>query len=146
MDCGLLPSMKKETMSTKTFLLAIIAAFLVSNVLTTFWYMIMDAPNVVPFRREAMNYGLLTLNHVIYAALMVYFFPYYRAKHEGVGRAFQFGVLMAAMMYIPQALVIRSIWTVDVNAIFVFNTLAHLVIGGVMGIAIYYLTRKALGS
>ncbi|MBX2874628.1 MAG: hypothetical protein KTR30_21075 [Saprospiraceae bacterium] len=133
-------------MSTKTFLVATIVAFLVSNVLTTFWYMMMDAPNVVPFRRETMNYGLLMLNHMIYAALMVYLFPYYRAKHSGLGRAFQFGVLIAALMYIPQALVIRSIWTVDVNAIFVLNTLAHLVIGGVMGIAINYLTRNALAS
>ena len=96
----------------------------------------MDAPNEVPFRRETMNYGLLMLNHLIYAGLMVYLFPYYWAKHASAAGAFQYGIVIAALMYIPQALVIRSIWTVDVNMIFLLNTLAHLVIGGVMGVAI----------
>ncbi len=126
-------------MPTKTFVLATVVAFLVSNVLTTLWYLLMDAPNVVPFRRETMNYGLLALNHLIYAALMVHFYPYYKAKHSKLGGAFRFGVLIAAIMYIPQALVIRSIWTVDVNTIFILNTLAHLVIGGAMGVTLYYL-------
>lgn len=133
-------------MPTKKFLLATVVAFLVSSVLTTLWYMLMDAPNVVPFRRETMDYGLLTLNHLIYAALMVHFYPYYRVKQNTIGGAFRFGVLIAALMYIPQALVIRSIWTVDVNAIFILNTLAHLVIGGAMGIALYYLTGKSTTS
>lgn len=133
-------------MPTKTFLLATLVAFLVSNVLTTLWYMLMDAPNVVPFRRENMNYGLLTLNHFIYAALMVHFYPHYKTKHSTMGGAFRFGVLIAALMYIPQALVIRSIWTVDVNTIFVLNTLAHLTIGGAMGVVLYFLTRKSTTS
>ena len=130
-------------MPTKTFLLATVVAFLVSNVLTTLWYMLMDAPNVVPFRRETMNYGLLIFNHLIYAALMVHFYPFYRVKHNTISGAFRFGVLIAALMYIPQALVIRSIWTVDVNTIFFLNTLAHLAIGGAMGVALYYLIGKS---
>jgi len=133
-------------MPTKRLILATIAAFLLSNILTTLWYMLMDAPNEVPFRRETMNYGLLTLNHLIYAGLMVYLFPYYWAKNASVAGAFQYGIVIAALMYIPQALVIRSIWTIDVNMIFLLNTLAHLVIGGVMGVAIFYLTRKSLAS
>lgn len=108
--------------------------------------MIMDAPNEVPFRREAMNYGLLMLNHLIYAGLMVYLFPYYQAKHASTAGAFRYGIIIAALMYIPQALVIRSIWTVDVNMIFLLNTLAHLMIGGVMGVAIFYLTRQSSSS
>ena len=133
-------------MPTKTFLIATVVVFLLSNVLTTLWYMLMDAPNVVPFRRETMDYGLLTLNHLIYATLMVHFYPYYKAKHFTIGGAFRFGVLIAALMYIPQALVIRSIWTVDVNTIFVLNALAHLFIGGAMGVALYYLTGKSTTS
>jgi len=126
-------------MTTKRFVLATVIAFLISNILTSLWYMLMDGPNEVPFRRETMNYGLLMANHLIYAGLMVYFYPYYFAQRSTMGAAFIFGVLIAALMFIPQALVVRSIWTVDVNPIFFLNTLAHLVIGGVMAVAIYYL-------
>ncbi len=129
-------------MTTKRFLLATGVAFLISNVLTSLWYMLMDGLNEVPFRRETMNYGLLMANHFIYAGLMVYFYPFYFAQRSTVGAAFVFGVLIAALMFIPQALVVRSIWTVDVNPIFFLNTLAHLVIGGAMGVAIYYLVRR----
>lgn len=126
-------------MTTKRFVLATVIAFLISNILTSLWYMLMDGPNEVPFRRETMNYGLLMANHLIYAGLMVYFYHYHFAQRSTVGAAFIFGVLIAALMFIPQALVVRSIWTVDVNPVFFLNTLAHLVIGGVMAVAIYYL-------
>lgn len=133
-------------MTTKRFVLATVIAFLISNILTSLWYMLMDGPNEVPFRRETMNYGLLMANHLIYAGLMVYFYPYYFAQRSTMGAAFIFGVLIAALMFIPQALVVRSIWTVDVNPIFFLNTLAHLVIGGVMAVAIYYLLLERGGK
>ena len=41
---------------------------------------------------------------------------------------------MAAVMFVPQALVVRSIWMVEIDAIFFVNTVAHLLIGGVMGV------------
>lgn len=126
-------------MTTKRFVLATVSAFLISNILTSLWYMLMDGPNEVPFRRETMNYGLLMANHVIYAGLMVYFYSYHFAQRSTVSAAFIFGVLIAALMFIPQALVVRSIWTVDINPVFFLNTLAHLVIGGVMAVAIFYL-------
>lgn len=133
-------------MTTKRFLLATGVAFLISNVLTSLWYMLMDGPNEVPFRRETMKYGLLMANHLIYAGLMVYFYPFYFAKRSTVGAAFVFGVLIAALMFIPQALVVRSIWMVDVNPVFFLNTLAHLIIGGAMGVAIFYLSGRTSGG
>ncbi len=131
-----------KKMKAKYFLLSMVAAFIVSDVLTTVWYMVMDEANYVSFRREEMNYGLLTLNHLIYAAIMVYFYTFYFAKKPKLSDSFIYGALMAAMMFIPSALVVRSIWTVDVNPIFFLNTLAHLLIGGVMAVVIHLIVRK----
>lgn len=132
-------------MTLKKSLFSLLAAFILSNILTTLWYMLTDEANFVPYRREAMNYGGMMLNHLIYAGIFVYLFPYYYEKYLNLAKGFLFGVLMAAMMFVPQALVVRSIWEVDINTIFFLNTLAHLAIGGVIGLvtALIYGKRKA---
>ena len=135
-------------MSTKKSLLAIVVTFVLSNVLTTVYYMVTDEANMISYRRDEMNYLALMANHLIYAALMVYFFPTYYVKNPVKSRAFVFGVLIAALMFIPQALVVRAIWTVDINTIFFVNTFAHLFIGGIMGtsIALIYGNGQASDS
>jgi membrane associated rhomboid family serine protease len=133
-------------MKTKQFLVATLLAFLASNILTTVYYMIMDEANYVSFRREQMDFGLMILNHLFYAILMVYFYPFYFAKKSTGKDAFVFGALIAAIMFIPSALVIRSIWTVDVNPTFFLNTTAHLVIGGIMGLLIFLVSKKQLSQ
>ena len=121
-------------MSTKKSILAVVAAFLSSNVLTTVYYMITDDANMVPYRRESINYAALMANHLVYALLFVHLFvPYYERQPQRM-RGFVYGVLMAAVMFVPQALVVRGIWKVDINAIFFANTVAHLLIGGIMGL------------
>lgn len=117
-------------------MLSILIAFIISNVLTTVWYMLTDEANMVPYRRAEINYGAMMFQHLIYAGLMVYLFPYYYKEARTKLRAFIFGCLIATIMYIPQAVVIRAIWEVDFNSIFVFNTLAHIIIGGIMGLVI----------
>ncbi len=123
-------------MSTKKTLLSVVVAFLLSNILTTIWYAATDEANYVPYRREEINYLALVLNHLVYAGIMVYFFPYFYAKATQKIRGFAFGVMMATLMFLPQAMVIRAIWAVDFDAIFILNTLAHLIIGGIMGLSL----------
>ncbi|UTW64103.1 hypothetical protein KFE98_08175 [bacterium SCSIO 12741] len=123
-------------MTTKKYILATIAAFFLSNILTTMWYMGADEANMVSFRRPEVNYLGLMANHLIYAGLFVYFFPFFFQSRPVVSRSLVYGILMSAMMFIPSALVVRSIWTVDFNGIFVLNTIAHLVIGAIMGSAV----------
>ena len=135
-------------MSTKKSILAVVAAFLLSNVLTTVYYMITDDANMVPYRRESINYAALMANHLVYALLFVHLFaPYYERQPQRM-RGFVYGVLMAAVMFVPQALVVRGIWKVDINAIFFANTVAHLLIGGIMGLvsAIIYGNPRASAS
>ncbi|MDN5203717.1 hypothetical protein QQ008_20170 [Fulvivirgaceae bacterium BMA10] len=129
-------------MNTKKTIIAVVVAFLLSNVLTTIWYTITDTSNYVPFRREEINYGLLVLNHLIYAGLLVYLFPVYYEKYLKRSYAFVFGCVTAAIMFIPQALVVRAIWTVDVNLMFFLNTVAHLLIGGIIGWVISFIYGK----
>lgn len=126
-------------MSTKKFTLSVLTAFILSNVLTTIYYMLTDEANFVPYRKEEINYLGMLLNHLIYAGLMVYLFPFFYAPNPKKGRSFLFGCIIAALMFLPQALVVRSIWKVDFNSIFVLNTIAHLAIGGIMGLAIAFI-------
>lgn len=122
-------------MSSKKSLLALVVAFVLSNVLTTVYYMLTDEANMVPYRRDEINYAALMANHFIYAGIFVYLFPTFYQKDPKLSKGFLFGVLMAAMMFVPQALVVRAIWEVEINTIFFANTLAHLLIGGIIGMA-----------
>ena len=135
-------------MSTKKSILAVVAAFLSSNVLTTVYYMITDDANMVPYRRESINYAALMANHLVYALLFVHLFVPYSERQPQRMRGFVYGVLIAAVMFVPQALVVRGIWKVDINAIFFANTVAHLLIGGIMGLvsAIIYGKPRASAS
>lgn len=123
-------------MNYKKSILSVFAVFLVSNVLTTVWYMLTDDANFVPYRRAEINYLGLTLNHLVYASVFVLLFPSFYAKAPKLSRGFQYGVLLGVVMFLPSAMVIRSIWQVEFNGIFLLNSVAHLLIGGLMGIVI----------
>ncbi|MBO6515606.1 MAG: hypothetical protein JJ975_03555 [Bacteroidia bacterium] len=131
-------------MNTKKTIVAVLVSFLISNILATLWYSIMDDANFVAFRREEMNYLGLMLNHLVFAGLFVHFFPSYYSSSPGTGRSLIYGTLMAALMFLPSGMVVRSIWTVDFNSIFFLNTLAHMVIGAIMGFVLMkiYLFKK----
>ena len=121
-------------MNIKKSILSVIILFVLSNILTTVWYMLMDEANYVPFRRDEINYGGLMLNHILFVSGFVYLFPSYIKSKNTVLRAVQFGAVVASIMFIPTGLVVRSIWKVGFNGIFVFNAIAHAVIGVVLGI------------
>ena len=123
-------------MNLKKAMLAFIAAFLISNILTTVWYMLSDNANFVSFRKEEVNYLGLILNHLIYAGIFVYLFSSFYEKKPKLSRAFLYGILMGILMFVPSGIVVRSIWTVDFNSIFVLNTMAHTLIGGLMGVVV----------
>lgn len=121
-------------MTAKKSILAILVGFIISNVLTTLWYMITDEANMVPYRREDPLYGGLILNHLIYVGLLWSIFVPYFQQNSKLKRAIVFGLIGSAIMFIPQALVVRSIWQVEFNLIFLLNTFAHLAIGGLIGL------------
>ncbi len=122
-------------MNRTRYILSVLIAFIVSNVLTTLWYSLMDEPNMVSFRREEMNYFGLVMNHLLYASIFVYLFPFYYDRKPGALRSATYGALLSAVMFIPSGMVVRSIWTVDFNSIFILNALAHIVIGALMALA-----------
>jgi len=127
-------------MTAKKMILSVILAFLVSNLFTTLWYMLTDIENEVPFRRIEINYGALMLNHLVYALGLVYLFPFFYQVDQRLHRGVIFGAVIAAIMFIPTGLVVRSIWTVEINTIFLMNIVAHLFIGSMMGgvVAVVY--------
>lgn len=131
-------------MNNKKTVLSIILLFVVSNVLTTIWYMLTDEPNFVPYRRDEPNYGGLVLNHLIFVSGFVYLFPYFIKEQNTRLKAIVYGVVLAIIMFLPTGLVVRSIWKVDFNTIFALNTLAHCVIGGILGLilSVIYNYRK----
>lgn len=123
-------------MNYKKSILGVILLFITSNLLTTTWYMLTDDANFVSFRKTEINYGGLMLNHFIFVMGFVYLFPNYIRSKNSKLNAFLFGSILAAIMFIPTGLVVRSIWKVDFNQIFLMNTVAHLAIGGVLGIVL----------
>ena len=124
-------------MSSKKKILAFVAGFLISNFLTTLYYIVTDEPNFVPIRRDETVFAGLFLTHFIFVGIMVIMFPRWaRVDKPLLSEGTIFGVLMAGMMFIPQAVLVRSIWVVDFNLIFVINTIAHLIIGAIIGMAI----------
>ena len=124
-------------MNSKKAVLALIAGFIASNVLTTIYYLITDEPNFVPIRRDQTVYAGMMLTHLIFVGIMVAMFPrWVRATESLLSQGALFGALMAGMMFVPQAILVRSIWTVDFNAIFILNSIAHVAIGAIIGIVI----------
>ncbi len=121
-------------MNIKKSIFSVFALFVVSNVLTTVWYILTDEANYVSFRRSEINYGGLTLNHLIFVIGFVYLFPYFIKDQNTRWKSFVFGVVLASIMFLPTGIVVRSIWQVDFNIIFVLNAIAHAIIGGVLGI------------
>lgn len=134
-------------MNVKKATLAFVAGFILSNVLTTVYYIITDEPNFVPIRREETIYIGLLLTHLFFVGIMVAMFPRW-ARPDGslISQGAIFGALMSAMMFVPQAILVRSIWTVDFNLIFVVNTIAHLVIGAIVGIVIAWIYGRPTGE
>lgn len=121
-------------MHVKKTVLSIVLLVVVSTVLTTLWYLVTDDANMVSFRRDQINYNGLMLNHLIFVLGIVYLFPMLLEKHNTVLKSFWFGMVLAAIMFIPTGCVVRSIWQVDFNTIFILNSIAHLAIGGVLGL------------
>ena len=134
-------------MNGKKAILALVAGFVLSNVLTTIYYIITDEPNFVPIRREETVYIGLFLTHLIFVGIMVIMFPrWVRPDGSLIMQGGIFGVLMSAMMFVPQAILVRSIWTVDFNLIFVVNSIAHLVIGAIVGALIAWIYGRPTGE
>jgi hypothetical protein len=131
----------------KSKIYAIIAGVLLSNVLTTVYYLMTSSPNHMgAFQRPEYNYLGLMVNHIIYVSIVVLTFTRWYRTDDGsvLKQGIIYGLLMAAIMYLPQAFVVRSIWFVEFNLIFVFNILAHLVIGAMIGLMVASILKKSL--
>ncbi|MDC6366693.1 MULTISPECIES: hypothetical protein [Flavobacteriaceae] len=129
-------------MTVKKSVLSVLLLFILSNVLTTVWYMVTDDANYVPFRRSETNYLGLILNHLVFVLGFVYLFPSFIKERNTMGNALWYGVVLSGIMFIPTGLVVRSIWQVNFDAIFLANTLAHLTIGGILGLVLFLVTKK----
>jgi hypothetical protein len=131
----------------KSKIYAIIAGVLLSNILTTVYYLITAGPNHMgAFQRPEYNYLGLMVSHIIHVSILVLTFTrwYRRSDNSVIQQGVIYGVLMAALMYLPQAFVVRSIWFVEFNLIFVLNIAAHLIIGAVMGLVVASILKKSL--
>ncbi|NQZ78245.1 MAG: hypothetical protein HRT61_19385 [Ekhidna sp.] len=132
----------KNTKQIITFIIL----FVLSNILTTSWYMITSDVNTVSFQREEANYLGLVFNHLIFVAGLIYLLNGLIKIESSRLQAFTYGVVIAGIMFIPTGLVVRSIWLVNFDKIFIYNSIAHLIIGGILGVVfhfIYMFERKA---
>ncbi len=128
-------------MNTRKWILATVVLFVLSNVLTTTWYMITDEANFVTFRRPEVNYLGLMINHLVFVIGFIYLIHLLLQVKPGISSAFGFGMILAGIMFVPSGIVVRSIWQVEFNLFFYLNALAHLVIGGILGVGFQMIHR-----
>lgn len=96
--------------------------------------MFTEEANMVSFRREEPNFFGLMINHAIFVSGFVFLFPSFIRNQNTRLKSIIFGVVLALIMFVPTGIVVRSIWTVDFNLIFILNAIAHRTIGGLLGL------------
>ncbi len=126
----------------KKFIGSFIVCFLLNNILTIAWYTFTAEANTVPFKREQPDYLLLQLNHIVFAFILAYVYPMGYKGGNLVTEGFRFGVLMGILMFLPTGLVVRGIWQVPANLMFVYNTIFHAIASGICGIGIAFIYGK----
>ncbi len=123
-------------MKITTYLLAALAATIISIILNTVYYTVTAEGHVWAMTKAEPNFLLLTLNHIIFALLLAYIYPIGYKGGSPVTEGFRFGVLMGLIMFVPTGLVVRAAWEVPITAYFFLDIIVAAVVTGLMGIAI----------
>ncbi len=120
-------------MTRTSIALSAVLAFIASNVLSTAYYMATATENTVAFARDVPRYELLTANHLVFAVALAWLYPRFIDHGSRATAGLRFGAMMGLVMFVPTGLVVRGIWTVDFDAIFLANCAFHIGCGAVLG-------------
>ena len=123
------------------FLISTVVTFFASTILNSVYYALTASFNHLEgITRAKPLFPLLLINHVIFALIVCFLYPRTRFALSLPLRGVVFGVLSAALMFLPVAFVIRGTWYVPADWTFLVNSLFHLASGAVMGwlIALIY--------
>ena len=115
------------------FVTAVAAVTTLSAVVNTIYYAVTAQAHAWEATRSEPLFGLMMLNHVIFALLLTVLYPMMRRSATARRDGFTFGVLMGLVMFVPTGLVVRAAWTVPLTALFATDILFHALLTGVLG-------------
>lgn len=123
-------------MNIKKYIFAVIAAVIISIILNTVYYAVTAAGHTWAMTKAEPNLLLMMLNHVVFALLLAYIYPFGYQGGSPVSEGARFGVLMGLVMFVPTGLVVRAAWEVPITPYFLLDIVVAAVVTSLMGIAI----------
>lgn len=123
-------------MNVRKFGLATLAAVVISVLLNTVYYAITAAGHEWAMTKTEPLWGLMMLNHIVFAGLLAYVYPIGYQGGAPLLEGVRFGALMGLIMFVPTGLVVRAAWEVPITPYFILDILMAAIISAVMGIAI----------
>ncbi len=118
------------------FVGAVVAGTVLSTVANTLYYAVTAHAHTWAATRSEPLFGLMMLNHVVFALLLTAVYPMMRRRASAWRDGFTFGVLMGLIMFVPTGLVVRAAWTVPITAFFAADILFHALVTGGLGVVV----------
>ncbi len=115
--------------------LSAVAAFFISNIGNTLYYMVTADWNRLEFTRDEPIISLFVAHHVIYGLLVALLYPRFKRSGSWL-EAVAFGLATGTLVFVPNALVVRGAWEVPVNLAFASNTAFALSVGVAVGLVV----------
>ncbi|MEM7029054.1 MAG: hypothetical protein AAF629_05635 [Chloroflexota bacterium] len=125
-------------MTIKKFTIAVVVAFIISNILNTIYYAVTAAGHVWEMTKAEPNYPLLMLNHLVFVLLLAYVYPIGYKGGSPIAEGARFGALMGLIMFVPTGLVVRAAWEVPITPYFLADIVFHTLATAIMGISIAF--------
>ncbi len=131
-------------MNWTKFILAVVAAAVISILLNTVYYAITAEGHQWAMTKDEPNMALLTLNHFVFAALLAYIYPFGYQGGSPVAEGARFGALMGLVMFVPTGLIVRAAWDVPITPYFLLDIVIAAVVTALMGVAIALIYGRQL--
>ena len=116
--------------------------FVLSLVLNTAYYAVSAEGHIWEATRAEPLFELMTLNHVVFAVLLMAVYAMLKPSNRPLSRGFVYGVLMGLVMFVPTGLVVRAAWTVPITAFFAADIAFHAALTGLLGFVIALILRE----
>ncbi len=129
-------------MKPKYFILAFLSATFVSILLNSIYYGVTAEQHLWEMTKETPDWGLMILNHLVYAGLLTYIFPFGYTGKSVWGEGARFGALMGMVMFVPTGLVVRAAWEVPMTPLFALDIAMAAIISAIMGCAIAAIYKR----
>ena len=126
-------------MNVKKFVLAWVAAVVVTFLLAVLWHLFLLADfyevQTQALAREEPNMPVVIVGHLILGFLMAFVYPMGYKGGSPVKEGFRFGALIGLIWILPMSVIIHGLWNYPLTGVIV-DSVWHIVEEGIAGIGI----------